>query len=174
MESFPQLHPLIRMELKNKLVYLAYKATDTRLLSRLHKIIDANTLAAKYSHASFNYRGKLYSKEHQQLRFNSQRLLPELKEYMDALLKDIDEIENTEKPFITGLFTTMLNVSGSVEDYLLILPECLAPAIKSEIVKAECVYPRQLTNEQLEAFKTKHMQWILMLKNRMVLELILT
>ncbi len=174
MDPKPRLPAVIKLAIKNHLILASYKATEKRMYERLHEIITANTLAARYIHKSFNYRGNLYSKEAQQLRFNAQRLIPELHPEMDKWLKDVLDIDHFEKPFIVGLFTHMLNITSSVEDYLLLMPECLAPAIRNSHVTEEFLFPRQLSDEAIEAFKIQHEPWIFKLKSRMVLELILS
>jgi hypothetical protein len=153
-----------------------YTALRRRNDARLKEILVANTTGAMYTHESFTYKGVYYSTEQTQPRFKTNRLLPELQPAMDAFLADKKNVEYNEQPYIFGFFRRMLNVTSSIDDYLLILPECmhsaLGPQRSQAWVDANGHFPREMTDEQIEAFKLDNQDWILKLKKRMILDLI--
>lgn len=152
-----------------------YAPTERRFKKQLLDIITTNCVKAGYfNHHSFSYKGEYHSFELTTPRFKTQRLVPELHPSMDAYLADKHHLEYTEKPFILGFFNRVLNASNSVLDYYELLPGCIHRPLTQLNLPAECISPRELSDEQVEAFKLAHADWIMMLKKRMVLDLVLT
>jgi hypothetical protein len=170
----PKLEPRVKQTIKNALEAAMYAPTHRRFEAKLKELLRTNTTAARYVHESFTYKGEYYSFEFTHPRFKTNRLLPELQPSMDEYLAEKKHLEYTEVPFVVGFFNKMLNASNSVHDYLQILPESLHSAIYNLFLPAEFVLPREMTDEQVEAFKEAHKDWLLMLKKRMVLELVIT
>jgi len=150
-----------------------YVPTERRFQKQLTDIITTNSAKEGFFHNSFSYKGEFYNWEFTTPRFKNQYLVPELHPSMDAYLADKKHLEYTEKPFIFGFFNRVLNASNSVLDYYELLPGCIHRPLTQLNLPAECILPREMTDEQVEAFKLAHADWIMMLKKRMVLDLVL-
>jgi hypothetical protein len=170
----PKLDPRTKQQIKLALEEAMYASTRRRFSTRLGEIVIRNTTACKFPHLSFSYKGEYYNAEATQLRFKNQRLMPELHSVMDALLEEQKEMEYTEKPYVIGFFNKVLNTSNSVLDYYELLPSVIHRAITALNIPPEFIFPRELTDEQVVAFQTAHQDWILKLKKRMILDLVIT
>lgn len=151
-----------------------YDNTRRRQQTKLEEISTKNMVLCRYPHNSFSYKGEYYNFEQQPLRYKNQRLVAELHPVMDAWLADKRHLEFTEMPFVLGLFNKVLNLTNSVEDYYLLLPDCMHRAIRILELPAESMLPRELSDDLVAEFKTIHADWILMLKKRMILDLVTT
>lgn len=169
-----RLDPRIKQQIKFALERAMYAATERRFANKLRDIITQNSTKAGFSHQSFSYKGTYYSFELVAPRYKNQRLMSELHASMDAYLTERTHIALTEKPYIIGFFTKMLNTSNSVLDYYALLPDCMHRPLTQLNLPPECVYPRELSDEQVATFRINHSDWILMLKKRMVLDLVMT
>lgn len=172
----PRLDPRIKQAIKQALQGHLYAPVNRRAAETLRSIIVSNTTAARYTHESFNYKGQYYSFERARLRFNNQRLVPELHLSMDEYLAEKQHLEYTEVPYVVGFFNKMLNASNSVEDYKLILPDYMHAAIDNDMTvqlnSVVLAYPRELTDEQIAKFQLDHHDLLMKLKTRKVLDLI--
>lgn len=176
MNTIARLDPRIKQQIKLSLVEAMYAPSERRFANKLRDIIIDNSTKAGYSHHSFSYKGQYYNLETIPLRYKNQHLLPELHARMDAYLADIKHLEYTEKPYVVGFFNKVLNASNSIEDYCRLLPECVHTAM-AEYTAADWAahhLPRELSDDQVEAFQLAHSDWILMLKKRKVLDLVTT
>ena len=171
--AHPRLDPKTKFQIKQALEGAMYDPTERRFSLVLRNIIVANTVACKFSHESFSYKGQFYNLEATIPRYKNQRLMPELHLAMDEYLMDRTNLELFEKPYVVGLFNRMLNMTNSVYDYLELLPPSMHRPIRELNIPPEFMLPRTLADEQVEAFKTDHADWISMLKKRMVLDLVL-
>lgn len=172
--SAPRLDSRIKQQIKWALEGAMYAPTGRRSDNRLKEIIVANTTKLGFPHESFSYKGEYYSFEAVAPRYKNQRLVPELHAVMDAWLADKKQLEYTEKPYIIGFFTKLLNISNSMADYYALLPGCMHRPLTQLQVAQEFHYPRELTDEQVATFHAEHEAWILLLKKRMILDLVLT
>lgn len=168
-----RLDPKIKQQIKNALQEAMYAPLTRRFDATLKKILVDNTLASRYDHESFSYKGVYYSFEWTAPRFKTNRLLPELQARMDAYLQEKQEIEYTEKPYVLGFFNKVLNTSNSILDYYALLPDCMHPALTGLGYDTVTYTPRELSDEQVEQFQLEHAAWILKLKIRMVLDLVI-
>ena len=169
-----RLDPRTKQQIKFALIGAMYAPTERRFANKLRDIITDNCTQVGYVHQSFSYKGEFYNLELTIPRYKNQRLVPELHAGMDAYLADIQHLEYTEKPYIIGFFNKVLNASNSVLDYLELLPDCMQRPLRQLHLTPECMLPRELTDEQVEDFRLAHSDWILMLKKRMVLDLVMT
>lgn len=169
-----RLDARIKQQIKESLKAYAYAPMHRKAAIRLQGIISANTTASRYLHQSFSYKGAYHTFEIYHPRFKNQRLLPELHAEMDAYLADMQEVVYTEEPYVLGFFNKVLNASNSMEDYLLLLPECVHKAMEEymDASWANHHYPRELSDVQVLHFQQEHRPWIVKLKTRMLLDLI--
>jgi hypothetical protein len=168
-----RLNPQIKQHIKNALQDAMYAATNRRFDATLKSILVDNTLAGRFVHESFSYKGQYYSFELTVPRFKNQRLLPELHGRMDEYLAEKQKLEYYEQPYVFGFFTKMLNTSNSLLDYYALLPACMHPVLQGMNLHIDSVFPRELSDEQVEEFKLTHADWLMKLKMRMVLDLVI-
>lgn len=170
-----RLDPRMKQTIRNILKQDLYKHVDRRYSEALQEIIDRNTLLNQYKHACFTYGGIHYGED---ARFVRNRLHPELHVIMDKLLHDHNKIKNEEEPYILAFFTRALNRSNSIQDYLLMFPDCLHSALNKFTTQEwrESTYwvDRELSDEQIAKFKEDHEPWLEKLRNRMMLDLLLS
>lgn len=169
-----RLDPRIKQQIKLALESAMYAATDRRCMNKLHAIIEANSVKQGFSHRSFSYKGEFYNYELSVPRYKNQRLVPELHPRMNEWLAEIKQLDYEEKPYILGFFNKVLNASNSVLDYYQLLPECLHRCLDKLNLDPAFILSRELTDEQAYDFQLEHTDWILMLKKRMVLDLVMT
>lgn len=150
-----------------------YLGTQRRFDKLLLSIITRNTVACKFSHNSFSYKGQFYNGEMTVPRYKNQRLMPELHTVMDEYIAEGTDIKLNEEPYVLGFFNKMLNLTSSIDDYLAILPDCMHRAIHTLNIEPQFRLPRELSDDQVAQFKQEHASWILLLKKRMVLDLVL-
>lgn len=172
--SVSRLDPKTKQAIKRNLEATIYDNTRRREQTKLRDISTKNMVLCQFPHNSFSYKGEYYNFEQEPLRYKNQRLMAELQPLMDTWLADKKHVEFTEAPFINGLFNKVLNISNSIEDYLLLLPDCMHRSIRILELPAESMLPRELSDELVTEFKTIHADWILMLKKRMILDLVTT
>jgi hypothetical protein len=93
---------------------------------------------------------------------------------MNAYLADKKEIEYTEIPYVYGFFNKVLNASNSLDDYHKLLPECVHAALMPFMTEEwkHWHLPSELTDAQVQQFHIEHHDWIMKLKQRMVLDLL--
>lgn len=172
--SVTRLDPRIKQQIKAALSNFMYAHVNHKANVRLQEIIVANTTGSRYLHQSFSYKGAYFSFELKPPRFKNQRLLSELRPAMDAYLAEKKELEYNEIPFVLGFFNKVLNASDSMTDYLKLLPECVHRAVEPfmDIAWISWHLPSTLSDAQVEAFQLEHQDWIMLLKKRMVLDLL--
>lgn len=121
-----KLKALIKTEIE-RFLYGKADARHTRLLTEL---INENDLAINtIYHLCFRYKSKVYDLVPGALRRVIPKLQPEFHERMDKLIADIDLIERSERPLAMGFVQKVLNTSDRPEDYLVLFPTSLHPAI---------------------------------------------
>lgn len=167
-----RIDPRLKKLIKEAIEGFVYTATKRRFDTKLREIITTNSVDSRFTHHSFSYRGEYYSFEVEVPRFKTQRLLPELHPSMDAWLAAKKELEYFEVPYVAGFFNKVLNASNSVLDYRAILPDWLHPTLDAMNIPEALILPREMTDEQVEQFKETNAAGLLMLKKRMVLDLV--
>lgn len=169
-----RLDPRTKQSIRDRMHESLYQHVERRYNEGLQEIIDKNTLMGQHRHACFSYKGVTYGEP---ARFVYNRLHDELKPAMDKLLADRKEIRDKEEPFIRGFFNRALNKSNSIQDYLLMFPDCLHSTLAlfstPEWRASSWWLPRELSDEEIEKFKVDHEPWLEILRNRMMLDLIL-
>lgn len=169
-----RLDPRMKQTIRDKMRENLYQHVDRRFNETLAEIIERNTLMRQFRYACFTYKGVSYGES---VRFCTNRLHPELHDTMDKLLKDREQIRTEEEPFIIGFFNRALNKSNSIQDYLLMFPDCMHATLSlfttSEWKASQWWFPRELSDEQIAQFKEDHEPWLEKLRNRMMIDLIL-
>lgn len=169
-----RLDPRMKQSIRDRMREDLYFHVNRRYEETLQTIIDRNTMLGSYTHASFNYKGVHYGPEQ---RFVYNRLHDDLKPAMDKLIRERQEIRIVEEPYIIGFFNRALNKTNSIQDYLLMFPDCMHPTLAlfttPEWQSSSYWLPRELSDEQIAKFKEDHEPWLEKLRNRMMLDLIL-
>jgi len=169
-----RLDPRMKQTIRDRMRDSLYQHVDRRYTEALQEIIDRNTLMGQHRHACFSYKGIHYGEV---VRFVYNRLHDELKPVMDKLIEERRQIKEEEEPFVIAFFNRALNKTNSIQDYLLMFPDCmhetLALFTTPEWRASSWWHPRELSDEEIAKFKEDHEPWLEKLRNRMMIDLIL-
>lgn len=115
----------------DSLMFHLYEPVRRRHERQLEEMIVKNSLTQRSSVRAFRYKGMVYrSKEAPKGPIMSPALHPEFQPDMNFMRAEQEEIRDTEEPMVKGFITAMLNLSGNVDDYLLLFPESVHAPIK--------------------------------------------
>lgn len=171
MESL-QHDPRTKQQIKDVLYELLYRPIQKQLEGRLNQIIIKNTVQGSHTHKSFIYRNEIYNVDTAPLPRKMNRLLPQLQPEMDAYLRELKELNNSELPYVLGFINRVLNSSNELHDYLRVFPETIHGPIQHLINTCPC-RARKLTEEQVNDLKANNQQAIDLLRQRMVINLLI-
>lgn len=167
-----QHDPLTKSQVKQTLYEYLYTPVEKQFRTRIDTLIIRNTLLGQHSHKSFHYKGVLYSCDSAPPPRKWNRLVPQLKEQMEDYLRDMDDLNRRELPYVLGFINQVLNSSNHFEDYLRLLPECLHPPLKKLIASCPC-HNGSLVDDRIEQLVKANQMPIALIKQRMVSNLIL-
>lgn len=165
-----QNDPRTKQMIKDMLYSHIYGPVEYRLHEKLKLIMAKNRLLNHHDMDYFSYKAKVYSLDGTLIR-SAPKLDPSLHGEMQEYLKELNELNRVEIPYVLNFINQALNASNDLRDYLKILPECLHKPIQELIDAHEC-YTERLTAEEVEAFKERNTQSILMVKKRLMLNLL--
>lgn len=172
-----RLDPRVKQTIRDKLREGLYAGVERRYNEDLNTIIDRNCLLMGYKEESFTFRNTPHHKVGARTYMPGQRLHPDLHAAMDKLLADRKKIKDEEEPYIMGFFTKALNKSSSIQDFFLMFPDYLHDSLNmfatQEWRESSSWCPRELSDEQIEAFKEEHEPWLEKLRNRLMIDLLL-
>jgi len=80
-------------------------------------------------------------------------------------------LNRVEIPYVLNFINQALNASNDIQDYLKILPECLHKPIQELIDTYDC-HTESMSAKEAEAFKERNYQSILMVKKRLLLNVV--
>jgi len=166
-----QFDPRTKAMVKDSLYEYIYGPVQKSYRTRLDSLILRNTISGGYSTKSFHYKGNQYHSESGRPPRGWNKLLPQFKDEMDDLLAEFSTIMNQELPFVLGFIGQVLNSSNSFMDYLRMFPDSVHAPIKEIMDTCPCC-AQQLSDEKIEAIVNKHQDAILMMKKRMVQNLL--
>lgn len=167
-----QFDPRTKAMVKDSLYEFLYGPVQRSYQTRLDSLIIRNTIAGGHPTKSFHYRGNQYQCEggtRPPRGWN--KLMPQFKDEMDALLAEFSDINNRELPFVIGYIGQVLNSSNSFMDYLRLFPDSVHQPIKQIMETCPCC-SQQLSDEKVEELINKHQSAITMMKHRMVQNLL--
>ena len=165
-----QNDPRTKQMIKDMLYSHIYDPVEYRLHEKLKLIMGKNRLLNHHDMDYFSYKAKVYSLDGTLIR-SAPKLDPSLYGEMQEYLKELNELNRVEIPYVLNFINQVLNASNDLRDYLKILPECLHKPIQELIDAHEC-HTERLTAEEVEAFKECNTQSILMVKKRLMLNLL--
>lgn len=167
--------PMTKQRLKHALYHFLYTPVEQQFAVRLKTIVDKNCMTGGFSHRSFVYRGVLYNVDTSNFPggVKRNRLVPSLHGEMNEYIKDKYKIRDEEMPLIMGFLNTVLNSSNAVVDYLKLLPEAVHKPIRDLAhICPSC--PEQLTAAQVEDITNRSKLSIMLLRERMVRNLLIS
>lgn len=165
-----QNDPRTKQMIKDMLYSHIYAPVEYRLHEKLKLIMGKNKLLNHHDMDYFSYKAKVYSLDGTLIR-SAPKLDPSLHGEMQEYLKELNELNRVEIPYVLNFINQVLNASNDLRDYLKILPECLHKPIQELIDAHEC-HTERLTAEEVEAFKERNTKSILMVKKRLMLNLL--
>lgn len=167
-----QHDPRTKQQVKEALYQFLYGPVQKRYQEQLHQIIVQNTLLIKGSHASFIYKNEFYSNEGTSPPRRMNRLHSTLVPTMEDYLKEINQMNKQEMPYVIGFITQVLNASNAFEDYLKVFPSVLHPPLEKLIASYPC-HNRKLTDKEVEKLQSLNSKQIDMIKQRLITNLII-
>ncbi len=165
-----QNDPRTKQMIKDMLYNHIYDPVEYRLHEKLKLIMGKNRLLNHHDMDYFSYKAKVYSLDGTLIR-SAPKLDPSLHGEMQEYLKELNELNRVEIPYVLNFINQALNASNDLWDYLKILPECLHKPIQ-ELIDAHDCRTERLTAEEVEAFKERNSDSILMVKKRLMLNLL--
>lgn len=165
-----QNDPRTKQMIKDMLYSHIYDPVEYRLHEKLKLIMGKNRLLNHHDMDYFSYKAKVYSLDGTLIR-SAPKLDPSLHSEVQEYLKELNELNRVEIPYVLNFINQALNASNDLRDYLKILPECLHKPIQELIDAYECQSER-LTTEEVEAFKERNAHSILMVKKRLLLNVV--
>lgn len=164
-------NPRLKIEIKNSLLALLYNKPQDDLEERQNNIIRRNCHILGIPHEILTYKGEYFTLGRRPPGIKTPRLIPELYSVMDEYLKDRETLK-TEMYKVSSSITVILNQSNNPLDFLEVFPESMCERIKglSSFTKASEL-PR-MKKEDLDHLIEATKESILLMKTRMVINLI--
>jgi hypothetical protein len=172
MEERLQHDPHTKHRIKNLLYSFLYDAADAKRKKQLDDLITRNAFLLGNSIYSFRYKGNVYSMEgcanHRRVNNLALVLHPIMAEY----LKELEELNTIELPYVIGFINQVLNSSNCLPDYLKVFPEAIHRPIQHLMDTCPC---KACTLEQssVESLKDKNKDTIYLIKQRLVTNLLI-
>jgi hypothetical protein len=164
--------PRTKQQIKDALYERLYSPIEHRFQQRLREIIVSNTLASRSGHMSFSYKGVYYNVDKNPPPRIANRLHPSMQAEMDTYLKELNELNQKEIPYVVGYINRVLNSSNHLCDYYRLLPDSLHPPLAKLIGTCPC-QGNGLTEEQVAAIQKANNESLELLKQRMVINLLI-
>lgn len=172
MEETLQHDPRTKQQIKDVLYTFLYGPIQKQFKKQLDTIIIRNTALSNAAHASFSYKGKFYAYDSSPPPRKMTRLLPQLQPMMDAYLKELNQLNSQELPYVLGFITQVLNASNDLHDYLKVLPAAIHQPIEAYIASCPC-RTKHLTDFDVECMQQHNAATISLIKQRMVTNLLI-
>lgn len=163
--------PRTKMQIKEILFEFLYGSVNEKFTKRLDNIIVQNTVLGGYSHSSFVYKGIFYAYDKTPPPRKMNRLMLQMQATMNDYLKELDELNSKELPYVVGFINQVLNSSNELHDYLRLFPASVHRPVQSLIDTCPC-RNKKLSEESVLDIQDKNKNAIHMMKKRMVINLI--
>ncbi len=164
--------PRTKQTIKDALYDFLYLPVQRQFKARIDTLITRNTVMGGYSHKHFVYKGVVYTAEATPAPIKKNRLQPGLRADMEDYLKDLHALNNSELPYVIGYLNQILNASNDLTDYLRALPESVHYPLKELMATCPC-RSTSLSDEKIEALKTKNKDAIDKMKQRLARNLLI-
>jgi hypothetical protein len=165
-----QNDPRTKQMIKDMLYSHIYDPVEYRLHEKLKLIMGKNRLLNHHDMDYFSYKAQVYSLDNTTIR-SAPKLDSSLHAEMQEYLKELNELNRVEIPYVLNFINQALNSSNDLRDYLKLLPECLHKPIQELIDAYECQSER-LSQAEVDAFKERNAHSILMVKKRLLLNVV--
>lgn len=164
--------PRTKQQIKDALYAHLYDPVQKDFRTRLETIIQRNCLIGGHSHKHVMFKGALYNVDSTVPPLPRNRLAPALREEMEAYLKDLDQLNNHELPYVLGYINQVLNSSCDMEDYLRVLPESVHRPLLQLQASCPC-RTSALSEDKAERLRLENDASIKLMKERMVTNLLI-
>lgn len=164
--------PKTKQQIKDALYLYLYGPLQASFKQRLEAIILQCAKALNSPNMSFIYKNQVYALEGEKIPRRMNRLPAQLHSVMDDYLKDLNEVNEKEVPYVLGFITQTLNSSNDLHDYLRVLPAAVHNPIQDLINSCPC-RTKRLTDEDIQDLTIRNTRAIELMKRRMVQNLIL-
>lgn len=171
MESL-QHDGLTKSLVKNALYDYIYHPVQKDFQNRRDAIIIKNTITCGYNHKSFTYKGNFYTCDTTPPPRRLNKLSPQLKDQMDEYLRDVDELNKKELPYVLGYINQVLNSSNNFGDYLRLFPECLHSPLNKLIATCPC-HNEVLDDSQIQQLTLQNEASINLIRQRMMTNMLI-
>lgn len=172
MEDYLQHDPRTKQQIKDMLYAFLYGPIQKQFKKQLDAIIIKNAVLSQASHASFTYKGIVYSCDPGPPPRKMTRLVPQLQPLMEDYLKELRQLNSQELPYVLGFITQVLNASNNLHDYLKVFPEAIHQPIDAYIASCPC-RTKHLTDFDVDCMQKKNAATIVMIKQRMTTNLLI-
>ena len=172
MDEVLQHDPRTKQMIKDMLYAFLYDPVQKKFKQRLDAIITKNTVLLGATHNSFIYRNVVYSCDTQKMPRKMNRLVPQLVPVMEEYLKDAQQLNNSELPYVLGFINQVLNASNDLHDYLKVLPSALHQPIEALIATCPC-RTKKLSDQGIAELQKANQSAVELIKQRMVTNLII-
>lgn len=166
-------NPRIKEQIRSTLYDYLYAPVDRKLRTRIKEIVIANSQALASSQTGFSYRNEWYTLEPDKpLPRRKDRLVPQLREQMEAYLAEKAELTDHEMPYVMGFIVATLNASDDMRDYLLVFPSPLHPPLK-KLGDTGLTSETRLSPDAIAQLQDRNAVSIELVKSRLVTNLLL-
>lgn len=150
-----------------------YLPAELDLRKRLHQIVIKNSILCGNAQKAFNYRGKFYQVDPTKpLARPVNKLDPKLKPQMQQLLKDQQEIEEKELPYVKAFIIKILNTTNHFPDYYELLPPSMHDVLDELKIQCPC-RTGHLSAKRIQSIREKNVVPVELMKQRMMYNLLL-
>ena len=164
--------PRTKSQIKDALYAFLYLPVQNQFKARTEALIIRTTVMGGYSHRHFVYKGEVYNAEASPPPLKKNRLVPQLRDEMEEFLKDRNQLNDQELPYVLGFITQLLNASNDLMDYLRVLPESVHQPLNQMMASHPC-RSTTLTDEKVEHIKAKNEVGINLMKQRLARNLLI-
>ena len=167
-----QHDPRTKQQIKDALYEFLYAPIQKQLKHCLDMLIIRNAVISGYTHRSFVYKNVFYSCDASPAPRIMNRLHISLQPAMNDYLKELQELNEKELPYVVGFINQVLNSSNDLHDYLRLLPDSVHHPITHLISTCPC-RAAKLPEELVKDLRVKNQTSINMMKQRMVSNLLI-
>lgn len=163
--------PRSKKLIKDRLYQFLYAPVEEHFQKRLDTIIQKNSKLWGNAQRRMDYRGELYEvNKPGPADRHVNRCHADIRPLMKDYLEDLNELNQTEIPYVVGYINKVLNKSESMADYKKLLPESVHAPLN--ILTFPC-NTELLQPDQIKQLQENHHQAVMLMKKRMVENLLL-
>lgn len=164
--------PRTKSQIKDALCDFIYDPVRRQFKSRIDTLVQRNSMLGGYSHHHFVYRGQVYNADTTAPPLRKNRLAPQLRQAMEEYLRDLEQLNSHELPYVLNFINQVLNSSSDLTDYMRVLPESVHHPLKQMIVSCPC-RATHLDEDRAAQMRAKNQASIDLIKQRLVTNLLI-